>query len=146
MGIEEIEPEALAAAWADAPPAVYLDVRTVAEFATGRPKGPAINVPWVFYYPGTREEHPNDSFLAVLEALYPKDTPFVVGCKAGGRARRAAEALAAAGYSRLRLLKGGYDAWQARGLMSTTDNRPGISYVSLLTRVKRPAAKAGHGH
>jgi len=147
MSIARIEPEALAAAWAEAPPALYIDVRTVAEFATGRPKGPAVNIPWLFYYPGTREEHPNQSFLTVIEALYPKDTPLVIGCQSGARALPAAAALAAAGYSNLRLLAGGFEAWRAKGLMSTTDNRPGVSYVSLLTKVKRPPGrKSGHGH
>lgn len=146
MAIDMIEPEAMAAAWAESPPARYIDVRTVAEFATGRPKGLAVNIPWLFYYPGTRAEHPNQSFLLVIEALYPKDTPLVLGCQDDTRAIPAAECLAAAGYQRLRVLRGGFDAWRARSLLSTTDNRPGVSYVSLLTQVKRPAGNTGHGH
>ena len=39
MAIPQIEPEAMAAAWAETPPALYVDVRTVAEFATGDHRG-----------------------------------------------------------------------------------------------------------
>jgi hypothetical protein len=46
------------------------------------------------------------------------------------------------------VLQGGYAAWRALKLMSSTDNRPGVSYVSLLVAAKRPNAGAGHagGH
>ena len=142
-----IEPEAMTAAWSATPPALYIDVRTVAEFAKGRPKGLAVNIPWLFYYPGTHAEHLNDSFLLVIEALYAKEMLLLLGCANDARAAPAAQSLAAAGYQNLRILRGGFDAWRAKGLMSTTDNRPGISYVSLLTKVKRPPGrKGGAGH
>jgi rhodanese-related sulfurtransferase len=147
MTVSAIEPEMLVEAWRENPPALYIDVRTVAEFAKGRPKGPAVNIPWLFYYPGTRAEHPNESFLLVIEALYPKETPLVLGCLDDSRAMPAAACLNAAGYQNLRLLRGGFTAWRAKQQMSSTDNRPGVSYVSLLTQVKRPPGKKGSaGH
>ncbi len=147
MDVSAIEPEMLHEAWRENPPALYIDVRTVAEFAKGRPKGPAVNIPWLFYYPGTRAEHPNESFLLVIEALYAKDSPLVLGCLDDTRATPAAQCLAAAGYLNLRILRGGFAAWRAKQQMSSTDNRPGVSYVSLLTRVKRPPGKkGGAGH
>ncbi len=143
MSVLAIDPEMLVEAWRASPPALYIDVRTVAEFAKGRPKGPAVNIPWLFYYPGTRAEHPNESFLLVIEALYAKDTPLVLGCMDDTRAVPAAQCLAAAGYQNLRLLRGGFTAWRAKQMISSTDNRPGVSYVSLLTQVKRPPGKKG---
>ncbi|MBI2803158.1 MAG: rhodanese-like domain-containing protein [Gammaproteobacteria bacterium] len=129
------------------PPALYLDVRTVAEFAKGRPKGNAVNVPWSFTHPTTREILLNASFRLVIEALYPKDAELIVGSQTGSRGDAAAATLVTAGYLNVAVLKGGFEAWRAAGLMTTTDNRPGISYVSLLTRVKRPPnKKASGGH
>jgi rhodanese-related sulfurtransferase len=147
MSARAIEPEMLVEAWRENPPALYIDVRTVAEFAKGRPKGPAVNIPWLFYYPVTKAEHPNESFLLVIEALYAKDTPLVLGCLDDTRAVPAAACLTAAGYQNLRVLRGGFTAWRAKQLISSTDNRPGVSYVSLLTQVKRPPNKKhGGGH
>lgn len=45
----------------------------------------------------------------------PADAPVVAYCKAGGRAQRAADILAAAGYSRVRVMRGGFSDWQAAG-------------------------------
>ncbi len=128
------------------PEAVYVDVRTVSEFAQGHPKGRVVNIPIVFYHPTTEEIFPNPSFLLVVRDLYPQDTPLVVGCDSREeRARRAAAELLAAGYTDVALMRGGFAGWQKLGLPATTDNRDGISYVSLLTRVKRKGRKkAGH--
>ncbi len=41
-----------------------------------------------------------------------KDAPLVLYCRSGRRSRAAAEALAAAGYSDVRNLSGGLEAWQ----------------------------------
>ena len=53
-------------------PATYVDVRTVAEFSTGHPKGPVVNIPLVFFHPTTKEVFPNQSFLQVVEDSYTK--------------------------------------------------------------------------
>jgi rhodanese-related sulfurtransferase len=127
------------------PAAVYIDVRTVAEFASGHPRGKVVNIPLVFHHPTTQETFPNESFLLVVEDLYLKDTPLITGCSQEERARQAATRLLDAGYSDVSVVQGGYSGWRASGLPSTTDNRDGISYVSHLTRVKRKGKKkAGH--
>ena len=41
-----------------------------------------------------------------------KDAPLVLYCRSGRRSRAAAEALAAAGYSDVRNVSGGLEAWQ----------------------------------
>ncbi len=72
MSVLAIDPEMLVEAWRASPPALYIDVRTVAEFAKGRPKGPAVNIPWLFYYPGTRAEHPGNIDGRAFRAAFGK--------------------------------------------------------------------------
>jgi rhodanese-related sulfurtransferase len=120
---------------------VYIDVRTVAEFATGHPRGKVVNIPILFRHPTKEETYPNQSFLTVVEDLYSKETPLVVGCGKETRAAQAAGQLVAAGYSNVATMQGGYTGWKESKLPTTTDNRDGISYVSLLMKVKRKGKK-----
>ena len=83
--------------------AVLVDVRDPDEHATGVPDG-AIAVP-----------------RAALEAeptrwLADPDAEVLLICGSGRRSRRAAEALAALGYTRLASVEGGIAAWRAAGL------------------------------
>ena len=119
----------------------YVDVRTVAEFATGHPKGKIINVPIVFFHPTTKAVFPNESFDLVMDEVCPKETPLIVGCEKGPRARQAVERLTAAGYESVHLMEAGHAGWKAAKLPTTADNRDGISYVSLLTPAKRKQKK-----
>lgn len=119
----------------------YVDVRTVAEFATGHPKGKIINVPIVFFHPTTKAVFQNESFDLVMEEVCPKETPLIVGCEKGPRAKQAVERLAAAGYENVHLMEAGHAGWKAANLPVTADNRDGISYVSLLTPAKRKQKK-----
>ena len=152
MSVPTLTPEALTEAFASPSPPVLIDVRTVGEFARGRPAGPAANIPWLFRHPANSKTPgavvANTSFLAVVSGLYSLDRALVLACEDGiGRSPLAATALQEAGYSALAILDGGYAAWRACRLRSSTDNRPGVSYVSLLTQVKRgaaPAAASGH--
>ena len=121
--------------------ATYIDVRTVAEFATGHPKGKVINVPIVFFHPTTKAVFQNESFDLVMEEVCPKETPLIVGCEKGPRAKQAVERLAAAGYENIHLMEAGHAGWKAADLPVTADNRDGISYVSLLTPAKRKQKK-----
>lgn len=121
--------------------ALYIDVRTVAEFATGHPRAKVVNIPILFRHPSKEETYPNQSFLTVVEDLYPKETPLVVGCGKGPRALQAAEQLVAAGYANVATLQGGYSGWKDNNLPTTKDNREGVSYVSLLMKVKRKGKK-----
>jgi len=121
--------------------AVYIDVRTVAEFATGHPRARVVNIPIIFRHPVKEETYPNQSFLPVVEDLYTKETLLVIGCGKEARATQAAEQLVAAGYSNVATMQDGYSGWKESKLPTTTDNRDGISYVSLLMKVKRKGKK-----
>ncbi len=113
------------------PGAIYLDVRTEAEFAQGHPAG-AINIPVVFIKgPGQMEVNPD--FLAVVERVLSKDRKLVVGCLSGGRSMRACEMLEAVGFADLTNVQGGFGGqrdqsgavvvtgWRDSGLPVSTD-------------------------
>ena len=121
--------------------AAYIDVRTVAEFAAGHPRGRVVNIPIVFYHPTTREIYPNNSFLEVVASLYDKDKPLILGGDDGERAERAAVQLRSAGYTNIWVMPEGVGGWRAQKLATTTDNRNGVSYVSLLSALKRKGKK-----
>jgi rhodanese-related sulfurtransferase len=85
---------------------VYLDVRSEQEYAAGHPTG-AQNVPLM--HAGPAGMSPNPEFLAVVQAIYPKDAKLVVGCKAGGRSLKAAEMMIGAGYTGVIDQRAGFD-------------------------------------
>jgi rhodanese-related sulfurtransferase len=89
------------------PDAVYLDVRTVEEFAAGHPAG-AHNVPVLVLDPASREPRENADFVAVVERELPRTTKLVIGCQAGGRSQRACELLAQAGWTDVTNVQGGF--------------------------------------
>lgn len=129
-------------------PATYIDVRTVAEFSTGHPKGDSakgnvVNVPLVFFHPTSKEVFPNESFLQVMEEYHAKDAQLITGCDDGQRAKQAAQKLTQAGYTNIAVMASGFAGWQHDKLPTTSENRDGMSYVSLLTRVKRKGKKKG---
>ena len=100
--ITEIEP---AAAHAEMLTALLLDVRESAEFEAGRLPG-AINIPR-----GVLEfrigEHPQ---------LSQRDRDILIYCKTSGRAALAALNLQRIGYTAVRSIHGGFDAWAQLGL------------------------------
>ncbi|HEY4117950.1 MAG TPA: rhodanese-like domain-containing protein [Byssovorax sp.] len=121
----------------------YVDVRTEAEYAAGHPKG-ALNVP--IATSGPRGMEPNPRFAEVVEKLFAKDAKLVVGCKAGGRSLRAAEALTGAGFTSVVDQRAGWDGardafgqlvepgWSPAGLPSETTTA-GADYASLLAKI-----------
>ena len=131
MAIKQSEPPQAHEILKANPDAIYVDVRTEAEFAQGHPTG-AINIPVVFIK-GPGQMQPNDEFLAVAEKVLPKDKKLVVGCMAGGRSQRACEMLEDAGFIDLTNVVVGFggqrDAsgkvvgagWKDAGLPVTTD-------------------------
>ncbi len=127
-------------------PATYIDVRTVAEFVQGHPRGRVINVPIEFYHPKTGAAHGNASFMLVMEHTLPLGTPLIVGGDEGPRAGLAAAALSAAGYQDVSVMSVGLPGWRANGLPVTGNNAPGVSYVSLLTPAKRKDGVAAADH
>jgi rhodanese-related sulfurtransferase len=106
MAIKQAEPPQAHEVLKTNPDAIYVDVRTEAEFAQSHPAG-AINIPVVFIK-GPGQMEPNDDFLAVAEKVLPKDKKLVVGCMAGGRSQRACEILEEAGYGDLTNVRGGF--------------------------------------
>jgi rhodanese-related sulfurtransferase len=118
---------------------VYLDVRSEPEFVAGHPTG-AQNVPLMNMGSGGMVANPD--FLAVVQAIYPKDAKLVVGCKAGGRSLKAAEMMIAAGYTGVIDQRAGFDGprdafgalsekgWSPAGLPVETTT-PGGSYAEL---------------
>ena len=105
--VSEIPP-AEAAAWlagSAATSALVLDVREADEFAQGHLPG-AINIP-----------------RGLLEFRISNDTglqdvarPILLYCKTSGRAALSAVALRAMGFTAVRSVAGGFDAWAAAGL------------------------------
>jgi rhodanese-related sulfurtransferase len=119
---------------------VYVDVRSVPEFAAGHPPG-AYNVPLMHMGPGGMA--PNQDFMAVM-ATFPKDARLVVGCKAGGRSARAAAMLESAGYTNVIDQRAGFEGapdpatgriaepgWRPAGLPVTASAMPDRTYEAL---------------
>lgn len=129
--------------------AVYVDVRPVADFVRGHPRGQVVNVPIEFHHPTTGARHPNQAFLLVMNHALSSDRVVVCGGDADDRAERAARALLEAGWRHVAVMPLGLAGWRTCGLPVTGDNRPGVSYVSLLTPARRAAEGkhgGGHGH
>jgi rhodanese-related sulfurtransferase len=101
-GYQQISPEALSELLAEAPDTFMIDVRNVAELEeVGYIEG-AINIPL--------------TELAQHTDLLPSlDTPLVVYCKAGTRGIIGMMSLVGMGYTDVRNLSGGFDAWAAAG-------------------------------
>ncbi|MGD0676955.1 MAG: rhodanese-like domain-containing protein [Polyangiaceae bacterium] len=123
----------------------YVDVRTSEEFAAGHPQG-AVNVP--IAHAGAGGMVPNPDFARVMKALFPLDAKIVVGCKAGGRSLRAAQALVAEGYAEVLDQRAGWDGargpfgqlaepgWSRLGLPSETGESPGRSWADVKAGVR----------
>ncbi len=131
MAIKHLKPAEAHDVLETNPDAIYLDVRTEAEFAAGHPAG-AINIPVVFIKgPGQMEVNP--AFLGVVEQVLSRNRKLVVGCMSGMRSQRACDMLAEAGYADLCNVLGGFggqrDAsgqvvvtgWRDSGLPVSTD-------------------------
>jgi rhodanese-related sulfurtransferase len=117
--------------------AIYIDVRTVAEFIEGHPKGKVINIPIVFYHPKTGDTHPNDAFTLVANHGLSHEDAIIIGADDSDRATVAAKSLDEAGFSNISVMEEGLPGWRKQELPVTGDNRPGVSYVSLLTPARR---------
>ncbi|MGR9089250.1 MAG: rhodanese-like domain-containing protein [Gammaproteobacteria bacterium] len=138
MSNAELNPLQACAEFERDPDATYVDVRAVAEFAVRHPKtARVVNVPIVFFHPTTKATHPNDSFAIVMNDVFAKDARLIVGADEGPRAVDAAEALRADGFTNVSVMQQGFAGWVRYDLPVTADNRPGTSYVSLLTPAKR---------
>ncbi len=74
---------------------VYVDVRSEPEFEAGHVPG-SLNVPLLHMGPGGMT--PNPEFMQVMQQAFAKDEKLIIGCRSGGRSRRAAEMLLGVGY------------------------------------------------
>lgn len=81
--------------------AVVVDVREYPEYAAGHVEGARLA--------------PLGSLERVVES-WSRDEALVLVCKAGGRAEKARQQLAAKGFSNLMVFDGGMDRWRAAGL------------------------------
>lgn len=107
QGYGLISAEDLPTMLAEKPDTLLLDVRQPEEYAAGHLEA-SFNVP-------LRELGQNLDLLPDLSA------DIVVICQGGGRATLAATALGVLGYENVRILKGGYGAWEAAELPTTTE-------------------------
>ena len=138
MAASILNPLEAFAALEDDEQATYVDVRAVAEFAVRHPKAvKVVNVPFVFFHPTTKDTHPNASFLLVVNDVFHKDARIIVGADDGERAVDAAKVLVDDGFTNVSAMSQGHQGWAQFNLPTTADNRPGTSYVSLLTPAKR---------
>jgi rhodanese-related sulfurtransferase len=99
--------------------ATYLDVRSIPEFEAGHPAG-AYNIPLLHLDPATHQMRPNPEFLQVVRAVFPPETPLVVGCKMGGRSAQACELLSNAGYQDVTNVLGGFSGSPQTGQIGWT--------------------------
>jgi rhodanese-related sulfurtransferase len=118
----------------------YIDVRSTLEFDDGHPAG-AVNIP-LFHRQAGRLS-PNPDFLRVVETHFPRDARLIVGCQLGVRSARAAEAMVAAGFTRVASVRGGFSGmrdlsgevvaagWLALGLPVEREAGKGQRYESL---------------
>jgi rhodanese-related sulfurtransferase len=119
---------------------LYVDVRSEQEFEEGHPDG-AYNVPLM--HMGGGGMTPNPQFSEVMGARFAKDAKIVVGCKAGGRSLRAAQALASQGYTSVLDQRAGWDGsrdafgqvtepgWSRAGLPSAKGAPAGSAYADM---------------
>ena len=122
---------------------VYLDVRSIQEFDAGHPTG-AYNVPLLHATPSGMR--PNGDFMSVIQAVFPKDSKLVIGCRSGNRSLRAVEALIAAGFAHVVDQRAGLGGvrnafgqveepgWKAAGFATTTEAHPDRTYEALVAR------------
>ena len=85
----------------------YVDVRSRAEFESGHAAG-ALNVPLLDRDDQTGQVMPNPDFVRVMKALFPPETPLLIGCQVGGRSMRASQMLESFGFTDVTNIKGGF--------------------------------------
>ena len=113
---------------------VYVDVRSEPEFEAGHVPG-AINVP--ISHAGPAGLTPNPEFLSVMKQAFDPAEKLIVGCKMGGRSKRAVDQLAQAGFTVLCDMSAGWEGGRdAFGRPS-----PGWSKQGLPVELGKPAGQ-----
>ena len=124
---------------------VYVDVRSEPEFEAGHVPG-ALNVP--ISHQGAAGMTPNPEFLAVMQQAFGRAEKLVVGCKAGGRSKKAVDQLVQAGFTDLSDMSAGWDGsrdafgravpgWSKVGLPVETGSPAGQQYADVKQRAPR---------
>ncbi len=118
---------------------VYVDVRSVPEFAQGHPAG-AYNVPLAHMGPEGTSANPD--FLSAMEGHFPYDVRLVVGCRTSNRSEHAVVMLLRAGYTNVAIQRAGFlgtrdffgrsdPGWGKTGLPTSQQAEPGRSWAEL---------------
>ena len=121
---------------------VYVDVRHEPEFEAAHVPG-ALNVP--LNHQGPRGMAPNPDFMSVMQTSFAKDEKLVVGCKSGGRSKRAAGLLVEAGFTEVVEMAAGIDGardafgrplkgWLQEGLPTEQGSPQGQRYSDVKQR------------
>jgi len=144
MAFKNITPDQAAAALEGGVGAVYIDVRSVEEFQAGHPPG-ALNIP-ITSRDRWGQTVLNPEFLPVVETLFSKDAPLLVGCHTGPRSEAACKLLAQAGFTDLSNVLGGFAGayspfggltqagWVELGLPIDTDDGGDVSWEAIRRR------------
>jgi len=74
-----------------------------------------VHIPYQGELPSTDLFIPFDQITDNLDKLPGRDAPIVLYCRSGSMSTKAARALAAAGYTNVYELDGGFNAWKAAG-------------------------------
>ncbi len=133
MAAKTVSPEEAAALLAEG--YVYVDVRSEPEFEAGHVPG-ALNVPLL--HQGPAGLVPNPEFGTVMQRAFGTGEKLIIGCKAGGRSKKAVDQLAPAGFTELADMSAGWDGSRdAFGRVT-----PGWSKKDLPVEQGKPAGQA----
>jgi rhodanese-related sulfurtransferase len=143
LPIKAVSPEEASALLAEG--YVYVDVRSEPEYEAGHVPG-ALNVPLLHQGPGGMT--PNPEFLSVMQSAFGSGEKMIVGCKAGGRSKKAVDQLAQAGFTELVDMSAGWDGsrdafgrpvegWSKKGLPVEPGKPPGQAYADVKARTPK---------
>lgn len=121
--------------------ALYIDVRSSAEYVQGHPAG-AINVPLLEGDEDTGQVLPNPDFVRVMKANFAPDALLLIGCETGSRSGRAAQMLEVFGFVSAACVAGGYVGWRAGGFAVETSAPEGRAYADLLAKAEDDSHEA----
>jgi rhodanese-related sulfurtransferase len=136
--IPQITPEQAADLLKRRSQAIYLDVRSEDEFRAGHPQG-AYNVP-VMFFDAAHRPTANPDFDRVVQAVFPRETPLLVGCQSGVRSQHAAQRMRSLGFSEVSNVAGGFGGSPAArggrdsGLPVERGDPEGRAYADLAKR------------
>lgn len=144
VAAKSVSPEEAAALLADG--YVYVDVRSEPEFEAGHVPG-ALNVPLLNQGPGGLV--PNPEFLSVMQQAFGTGEKLVIGCKAGGRSKKASNQLSQAGFTELSDMSAGWDGsrdafgravpgWSKLGMPVEQGKPAGQAYADVKQRAPKP--------